>query len=88
MVKGIREVESALGSPRKLVAASETKNQGIARKSLVAAVPILKGEQFTLDNLTSKRPGNGISPMHYWQVLGRCASRDYERDELILDYGN
>ena len=69
MVKGIREVESALGSPRKLVAASETKNQGIARKSLVAVGPILKGEQFTLDNLTSKRPGNGILPLC---TIGRC----------------
>jgi N-acetylneuraminate synthase len=88
MVKAIREVEVALGSPRKVVAASEAKNQDIARKSLVAAVPIRKGEQFTLDNLTSKRPGSGISPMYYWQVLGRCASRDYESDELILDYGN
>jgi N-acetylneuraminate synthase len=88
MVKAVREVEASLGSPRKLVAASEAKNQDIARKSLVAAVPIRAGERFTLENLTSKRPGNGISPMYYWQVLGSCASRDYESDELILDYGN
>jgi N-acetylneuraminate synthase len=88
MVKAIREVEVALGSPRKQVAASEMKNKNVARKSLVAAVPIRAGERFTPDNLTSKRPGNGISPMYYWQVLGRCASRDYESDELILDYGN
>jgi N-acetylneuraminate synthase len=88
MVKAIRQVEIALGSPRKLVATSEAKNQNIARKSLVAAVPIRAGERFTPENLTSKRPGNGISPMYYWQVLGRRASRDYESDELIVDYGN
>ncbi len=85
MVRAIREVERALGSARKLVAASEVKNQAIARKSLVAAARIRAGEPFTTENLTSKRPGNGISPMCYWQLLGRCASRDYEYDELIVE---
>jgi N-acetylneuraminate synthase len=84
MVKAIREVELALGSPRKLVAASEEKNQVIARRSLVAAASIQTGQPFTADNLTSKRPGTGISPIHYWDLLGKAADRDYQQDELIL----
>ena len=83
MIASIREVESALGSGRKLVALSEAKNLDIARKSLVAATPIRAGERFTTENLTSKRPGCGISPMYYWEYLGRCAKRDYDYDELI-----
>jgi N-acetylneuraminate synthase len=85
MIKAICEVELALGSSCKLVAASEVKNQAIARKSLVAAARIRAGERFTPENLTSKRPGSGLSPMYYWQLLGRCASRDYEYDELIVE---
>ena len=88
MIVAIREVESALGSSRKLVASSEEKNLEIARKSLVAATHICAGEQFTQENLTSKRPGNGISPMHYWELLGRCATRDYDSDELISEHAN
>jgi N-acetylneuraminate synthase len=84
MVKAIREVELALGSPRKLVAASEGKNQVIARKSLVAAAGIHSGQPFTADNLTSKRPGTGISPMNYWDLLGKAADRDYQQDEFIV----
>lgn len=88
MIVAIREVENALGSARKLVANSEEKNREIARKSLVAATPIRAGERFTQENLTSKRPGGGISPMHYWELLGRSATRDYDLDELIIDYAN
>ena len=88
MIVAIREVESALGSSRKLVASSEEKNLEIARKSLVAATPIRAGERFTLENLTSKRPGSGISPMHYWELLGRCATREYDSDELINEHAN
>ena len=83
MVKGIRQVEVALGSPCKLPAASELKNREMARKSLVAARNIRKGERFSEENLTSKRPGNGISPLCYWDWLGKVAERDYQPDEII-----
>jgi N,N'-diacetyllegionaminate synthase len=88
MIVAIREVESALGSARKLVASSEEKNLEIARKSLVAATPIHAGERFTPENLTSKRPGSGISPMRYWELLGSCATRDYDSDELIIGHAD
>ena len=83
MVRSIREVEQSLGSPLKAPAASELKNMSIARRSLVAACPIAEGEVFTEDNLVVKRPGNGMSPMLYWQVLGTTAQRSYAEDELI-----
>lgn len=83
MVKGIRDVEVALGDGDKQPAASELKNRPIVRKSLVAARPIHQGEVFSVDNLTSKRPGSGLSPMRYWEVLGQTASRDFAADEEI-----
>jgi len=83
MVTAIREVEQAIGSPRKLVATSEAKNQAIARKSLVALQPIRKGEPFTENNLGAKRPGTGIPPIRYWEFLGKTAARDYGADEFI-----
>ena len=83
MVRAIREVEAALGSPRKLPVPSELKNRDIARRSLVAARSIRKGERFSEENLTSKRPGNGISPLYYWDWLGRLADKDYQPDEII-----
>jgi len=83
MVEGIRRVEQALGSARKRPTPSETKNRTVARKSLVAAAPIAKGEPFTEDNLTAKRPGTGLSPTRYWDYLGRTAARDYDTDDLI-----
>jgi len=83
MVEGIRLAEAALGSGVKCATASESKNQPIARKSLTAACDIAVGELFTLDNLTAKRPGNGVSPMHFWSYLGRTARRAYAHDELI-----
>jgi len=83
MVKSIREVEAALGASLKLPAQSEIKNKAIARKSIVAATDIRKGEVFSPANLTSKRPGTGISPMHLWGMLGKRADRDYSRDEAI-----
>jgi N-acetylneuraminate synthase len=76
-------VEAALGSPSKHPTPSEMKNREIARKSLVAARPIRKGERFCEDNLTSKRPGSGISPLHYWDWIGKNAEKDYQKDELI-----
>jgi len=83
MVQSIREVEVALGSSCKFPAASELKNREVARKSLVAARRIRKGERFSGENLTSKRPGNGISPMCYWEWLDKVAEEDYQPDEII-----
>jgi len=83
MIKSIREVELALGSPIKKAAPSEYKNKFIVRKSLVAARKIAKGEIFTEENLTAKRPGFGLSPLLYWEYLGKRADRDYFQDEEI-----
>ncbi len=83
MVSSIRHAEAALGSGRKEVSRSERKNIAIARKSIIAARPISKGERFSHDNLTVKRPGNGLSPMLWDTVVGLEAPRDFEPDELI-----
>jgi len=83
MVLAIRNIEKALGNPEKKVSESERKNIAIARKSIVASRSIVKGEIFTEDNITVKRPGTGISPMQWETVLGQTASRDFEEDELI-----
>lgn len=83
MVRQIRNIEKALGTGDKQPAKSEMKNIEIARKSIVAACDIKAGTVFTEDNLTVKRPGSGISPMKWFEVLGRKASRDYCEDELI-----
>jgi N-acetylneuraminate synthase len=83
MVRSIREVELALGSSIKQPAKSELKNRPVARKSLVATRDIHKGEVFTRDNLSVKRPGDGISPVHYWEWLGKIANRNYQRDDKV-----
>ncbi len=83
MVDAIRNVEDALGSAAKTPCAAELKNIAVARKSIVARVPIHKGELFTEDNLTVKRPGTGLSPMFWDQVVGTVATRDYAADEII-----
>ena len=83
MVRGIRNVEKALGNGEKKPSVSESKNIAIARKSIVAKTDIKKGEIFTEDNLTVKRPGNGISPMKWENVLGQAAKQDFKEDELI-----
>lgn len=83
LVRAIRDVESALGDGIKRPAPSEVKNISIARKSLVAARDIAKGALFSEKNLTTKRPGTGISAMRFEAFLGRPAPRDYEADELI-----
>lgn len=83
MVRAIRNIEQAMGDGIKRPSPSEAKNISIARKSLVAAKPIRAGEQFTADNLSIKRPGDGISPMHWDEVVGRVASKDFSVDELI-----
>lgn len=83
LVKAIRNVEVALGSGVKRPTPSETKNRPIARKSLVAAVPIARGEEFSACNMAVKRPGTGMSPMRWDEMLGRLAQRDYAADEQI-----
>lgn len=83
MVSAIRNIEVALGDKDKKVTASEAKNKAVARKSIVAARNIKAGELFTEENISVKRPGNGISPMEWENVLGRCASRDFQADDLI-----
>ena len=83
MVQAIRNVDIALGLDEKKPSESEKKNMVIARKSIVANRPIKKGEIFTTKNLTVKRPGNGISPMKWHEVLGTKAEKDYQTDDLI-----
>lgn len=83
MVQAIRRVEKALGDGIKRPTRSETPNIQVARKSIVAGRNICKGEVFTADNLAVKRPGSGISPMRWHEILGRIANRDYQPDELI-----
>lgn len=84
LCEGIRAIEVSLGSYDKLVTNSERKNKIVARKSIVAKCAIKKGEIFTIDNITTKRPGNGISPMHWYEVLGEKAEKDFEEDQLIV----
>ena len=83
MVREIREIEQALGSPEKTVAETERPNIEVARKSIVAARHIAKGEVLTEENLTVKRPGSGINPMLWDEVIGRPSPSDFEPDELI-----
>jgi N,N'-diacetyllegionaminate synthase len=83
MVRAIRHVEQALGDGIKRPMPSEMKNRPIARKSIVAARAIGAGEVFSESNLTTKRPGTGVSPMRWDELMGRRATRDYQPDELI-----
>lgn len=83
MVQAIRNIEAALGDGIKKPSASEQKNIAIARKSIVANRDIKKGEVLTSDMLTAKRPGDGVSPMRWYDIVGTVASRDYFKDEKI-----
>lgn len=83
MVRSIRVVETALGTEVKAPSPSEAPNRDIVRKSLVALKPIGAGEEFTSENIGVKRPGNGISPMYWHEVVGTKARRDFQVDELI-----
>jgi N,N'-diacetyllegionaminate synthase len=83
MVSAIRNIEVALGDGVKRLMPSETLNKSIARKSLVAKNPIEAGEIFSVDNITTKRPGTGISPMNWDAIIGRKAVRNFAVDELI-----
>lgn len=83
MVKAIRDVEQAIGSPEKHATDIERPNMAIARKSIVASRHIAKGELLTADNITTKRPGDGLSPMMWDSVIGTTAISDFDRDEQI-----
>lgn len=83
MVTSIRNIEKALGDGNKTPSPSERKNIAVARKSIVAKEKIRAGEIFTEQNITVKRPGNGISPMKWFDIIGTVAARDYEEDELL-----
>jgi N-acetylneuraminate synthase len=83
MVDSIRQCEKAMGRSIKMPTTVEIKNSKIVRKSIMAAREIKKGEIFSEDNLICKRPGDGISPMSFWDVLGKAAKRSFLADELI-----
>ncbi len=83
MVKAIRNIEKALGDGIKKPNKSEIEIMKVVRKSIVASKSIKKGETFTKTNITVKRPGTGISPMRWNEVIGQKADRDYKDDELI-----
>lgn len=87
MCNCIRRTEAMLGEKEKKVSQSEKKNKFIARKSIVAKVPIKKGEPFTEDNITCKRPGNGISPVQWYKVLNEYSESEFKEDELITCKG-
>ena len=82
MVSAIRNIELALGSSVKKPSKSETPNKEVARKSIVAKVNINKGELLTENNITIKRPGNGINPMRWDEIVGSTAPKDYKEDEI------
>ncbi len=85
MVQSIRNIEKALGFDEKIASASESKNIQISRKSIVASKIIQKGEIFSEENLTVKRPGNGISPMRWDEFIGKIAQSNFSEDELITE---
>lgn len=87
LVDGVRRMEVICGSKKKHVTDSERKNKIVARKSIVARVDISKGELLTVENITCKRPGNGISPLDWYHVLGKKAEKDFCADELITVSG-
>ncbi len=83
LCENVRRIEKMQGSKKKVVTSSEEKNKIAARKSIVAKCDIKKGEILTTDNITVKRPGNGISPMNWYKILGKKAECDFKEDELI-----
>ncbi len=83
LVCAVRNIEKALGNGEKELSPSEKENVAVARKSIIAQKDIKAGEVFTADNITTKRPGTGISPMKWYDVIGKTAARDFREDELI-----
>ncbi|WP_416826489.1 N-acetylneuraminate synthase [Ectobacillus polymachus] len=84
MVSAIRQVEASLGQSVKIPSLSELKNKSVIRKSIVASKQIKKGETFSSDNLTVKRPGDGVSPFWYWGYLGKTANKTYQKNEQVF----
>ena len=84
MVRAIREIELAMGDGVKRPTSTELENRIVARKSIVASASIEKGEKFTERNLSTKRPGSGISPIDYWELLGTYAKQKFDKDDLIV----
>lgn len=85
LVTSVRQVEQALGRSVKYPTASEKKNKVVARKSLVAALPIMIGEEFSAKNVVAKRPGNGQSPFSYWNLQGQFAKHNYKEGDFVFD---
>lgn len=83
MVQAVREVEKSLGTPDKRPSDAERRNRIAARRSLVATRRIAKGETFSSTNIAAKRPGNGLSPTLYWEMLGTSSLQDYQEDDLL-----
>ena len=83
MVTAIRNIEMALGDGIKRLTPSEARNKPVARKSLVASQVIKAGEVFSAQNITTKRPGTGITPMRWDEVMGQVAQKNYQEDDLI-----
>jgi N,N'-diacetyllegionaminate synthase len=83
MVSSLRAVEQALGSQEKAPTASEVLNRDVVRKSVVAVRPIKVGEVFSVENIGVKRPGTGLSPMRWHEILGCVADRDFDVDDVI-----
>jgi N,N'-diacetyllegionaminate synthase len=85
MIKAIRNIEKIVGTGIKKIMPSEKNNLHIIRKSIVAKIPIAAGEVFTDKNLTTKRPGSGVSPMYWDSILGNSSRNNYDIDEMIKD---
>ena len=85
LVKNVRRMELMIGCGQKIVTESEAKNKIVARKSIVASRKIEEGEVFSEENITCKRPGNGISPMNWYDLIGKKAEKSFEEDQLIED---
>lgn len=83
MISAIRNIEKAIGISQKIVTPSEKKNINVVRKSIVAKTIIQKGERFTEENITTKRPGMGISPMRWNEILGKVAKKEFQKNEQI-----
>lgn len=83
MVQAIRNVEKAIGTGKKVPSNSEKGNRIAARKSIFARCEIKKGQKFTEENIIAKRPGGGVNPMRWEEVIGTCAVRNFKRDEMI-----
>lgn len=83
LVNAIRNIELAMGTGKKVATVSEKENINVARKSIVAKIKISKGQKFTEDNIAIKRPGNGISPYKFYEIIGKRSKFDFEEDDLI-----